>query len=94
MGLPNRLPCSIEPDLASRGAGGVFDQGNVMATCHRHKGMQVARHSHLVNCENGASTIGYSFVHMLRIKIVSRRIDVHENRGCTTVPNGVGRRDE
>ena len=94
VGLANRLPFSIEPDLASRGASGIFDQGNVMTTCHRHKRMQVARHSHLVNCENGARAIGYGFVHMLRIEIVGRRIDVHENRSCTTIPNGVGRRDE
>ena len=71
-GFPIGSHCTIDPDLASRGASGIFDQGKVMATCHRHERMQVARHSHLVNCENGTSATGYSFVHMLRIKIVGR----------------------
>ena len=35
VGLADRLPLSIDPDLASRGASGIFDQGEVMATWPR-----------------------------------------------------------
>ena len=33
-GPSNWLPLSIEPDLASRRASGIFDQRNVMTACH------------------------------------------------------------
>src|SRR6185312_16596603 len=80
-------------DFAADRTGGIFDDGETMAACDIDEPRKVAGHPHLVNTKDGAALGRDRRFDLAHIDIVCLRLDVDENRNCTTIGNRVCRRD-
>src|SRR5215831_18142248 len=91
---PNRLPLSIDPNLAAHGASRILDQGYAVSVCDFDQRRQVARHAHLMDRQDRPRARRYCFCYAIWIDIVGIRIDIDEDGICSTISDGVRGRDK
>jgi hypothetical protein len=88
------LPLSIYPDLASRSARCILNEGDTMTICYAKQSWHVAGHSKLMNGQNGSGPRGHGVSHEVRFDIESGWVDIDKNWCRTTTPYTVRRRNE
>ena len=87
------FPLAIPHVFRANGAGGVFDDFEVVLLRDRDDGREVGRHAHLVNQKDRLRFRRDCSFDQGRVHVVGRRIDVDEHRLGAAIADRVSRRD-
>src|SRR5215475_7220340 len=89
MRLTDFFPDAVPENFAADRAGGVFDNGDSMSSCHLEHRFQIAGHAHLMNAQDGSRPLTDGTFDPPRIDIECSRIDINEDRARATIANAV-----
>src|SRR5687767_7254166 len=89
VGLSNSFPLPFPPNLAPDGARCILNQGKAVLPGQSDQAIEIAWHADLVNAKDRLRPLRDRALSQCRVEVVSLRIDIHEYRRRSAVPNAI-----